>query len=148
MGDAGILNFLLTKPSAIMPKTDPKELHFPTWGEVSKYGINMLRAGDTVKAHFHDCNEFWIIVQGKGIATSGNVTYKLGPGDMLITRAGDEHSMAVIESMIAVYFHGVMPPDGRFGYLYPGIDLVFAEWQRRKKSASRSHERKSLASKE
>ena len=116
-----------------MPKTDPKELHFPAWGEVSKYGIKILRTGDAVKAHFHDCNEFWIVVQGKGIATSGKVTYELGPGDMLITRAGDEHSMAVIESMIAVYFHGVMPPDGRFGYLYPGIDLAFAEWQRRKK---------------
>ena len=116
-----------------MPKTNPKELHFPTWGEVSKYGINMLRAGNAVRPHFHDCNEFWIVVQGKGIATSGNVTYELGPGDMLITRAGDEHSMIVIESMIAVYFHGVMPPDGRFGYLYPGIDLAFVEWQRRKK---------------
>jgi hypothetical protein len=45
-----------------MPKTDPKELNFPTWSEVSKYGINTLGAGDTVKAHFHDCNEFWIVI--------------------------------------------------------------------------------------
>jgi uncharacterized cupin superfamily protein len=116
-----------------MPKTNPKELHFPTWGEVSKYGVNMLRAGDRITTHFHDCNEFWIVVQGKGIAISGNVTYELGPRDMLITRAGDGHSMVAIESMIAVYFHGVTPSDGRPGYLYPGIDLPLAEWQRQKK---------------
>jgi hypothetical protein len=119
-----------------MPKTDPKELNFPIWSEISKYGINTLGAGDTVKAHFHDCNEFWIIIQGKGIATSENITYELGPGDMLMTKAGDEHSLVVTEEMIAVYFYGVMPPGGRFGYLYRGIDPDFAEWQKRKERAS------------
>ena len=114
-----------------MPKTNPKELNFPTWSEVSKYGINALRSGDTVKLHFHDSNEFWIIIQGKGIATSEDVRYELGPGDMLITKAGDEHSLVVTEDMIAVYFYGIMPPGGRFGYLYRGIDPDFAEWQKR-----------------
>jgi mannose-6-phosphate isomerase-like protein (cupin superfamily) len=121
-----------------MPKTNPKKLNFPTWSEVSKYGINTLGVGDTVKAHFHDCNEFWIIIQGKGIACSENVTYELGPGDMLITRAGDEHSLVVTEEMIAVYFYGVMPPGGRFGYLYRGVDPTFAEWQKQKKRPLRS----------
>jgi len=118
-----------------MLKTNLQELNFPTWSEVSKYGIKTLRAGETIRAHFHDCNEFWMIIQGKGIATSENVTYELGPRDMLITKAGDEHSLVAIEGMVAVYFYGVMPPDGRFGYLYPGIDLAFAEWQRQKNAA-------------
>ena len=117
-----------------MLKINPKELNFPTWSEVSKYGIKTLRPGDRVRTHFHDCNEFWVIIQGKGIATSENVTHELGPGDMLITKAGDEHSLAVIEGMVAVYFHGVMPPDGRFGYLYSSIDLPFTEWQQQKKA--------------
>jgi mannose-6-phosphate isomerase-like protein (cupin superfamily) len=118
-----------------MPKTNPEEPSFPPWSEVSKYGINTLSAGDTVKAHFHDCNEFWIIVQGKGIATSENITYELGPGDMLMTKAGDEHSLIVTEEMVAVYFYGVMPPEGRLGHLYRGIDPDFPEWQKQKKSA-------------
>jgi mannose-6-phosphate isomerase-like protein (cupin superfamily) len=112
-----------------MPKTDSKEGKFPAWSEVSKYGINTLEPGDVVKLHFHDCNEFWIIIQGRGIATSENIEYHLGPGDMLITKAGDEHSLVVTEKMVAVYFYGVMPPGGRFGYLYRGIDPDFAEWR-------------------
>jgi len=121
-----------------MLKVNPKELNFPTWSEVSKYGIKTLRAGETVRAHFHDCNEFWIIVQGKGIATGENVTHELGPGDMLITKAGDEHSLVAIERMVAVYFHGVAPPDGRFGYLYSGIDLPFTKWQQQKKALAQN----------
>jgi mannose-6-phosphate isomerase-like protein (cupin superfamily) len=131
-----------------MLKINPKELNFPTWSEVSKYGIKTLRAGDKVRAHFHDCNEFWIIIQGKAIAICENFTHELGPGDMLITKAGDEHSLAVIEGMVAVYFHGVMPPDGRLGYLYSSIDLPFTEWQQQKKALAENrtlaHRRKPL----
>ncbi len=124
-----------------MPKTNPKDLNFPSWSEISKYGINTLSVGDTVKLHFHDANEYWIIVHGKGTATSEGITYELGPGDMLITKAGDEHSLIVTEEMVAVYFYGIMPLGGRFGYLYRGIDSDFAQWQ--KQSESRSQTAKS-----
>jgi hypothetical protein len=45
-----------------MPKTNPTELKFPAWSETSKYGINTLPTGITVKPHFHDANQFWIII--------------------------------------------------------------------------------------
>jgi hypothetical protein len=48
-----------------MPKTDPHEAQFPKWSEISKYGINTLKVGDTVKLHFHDANEYWVIIQGR-----------------------------------------------------------------------------------
>ena len=112
-----------------MPKTNPREGKFPTWSEISKYGINTLNAGDTVKLHFHDANEFWVIVEGRGVATSEGLEYELGPGDMLQTKAGDEHSLVVTEKMVAVYLYGVMPSGGRFGYLYRGVDPSFEEWQ-------------------
>jgi mannose-6-phosphate isomerase-like protein (cupin superfamily) len=112
-----------------MPKTNPKELNFPRWSETTKYGINTLQPGDTVKLHFHDANEYWIIIRGRGIATSEGDTYELGPGDMLLTKAGDEHSLIVTEEMVAVYFYGEMPEGGRFGYLYKGVDPDFARWR-------------------
>ena len=112
-----------------MPKTNPREGKFPTWSEISKYGVNTLNAGDTVKLHFHDANEFWVIVEGRGVATSEGLEYELGPGDMLQTKAGDEHSLVVTEKMVAVYLYGVMPFGGRFGYLYRGVDPSFEEWQ-------------------
>jgi mannose-6-phosphate isomerase-like protein (cupin superfamily) len=116
-----------------MPKTNPQEAKFPRWSEISKYGINTLNVGDTVKLHFHDAHEYWVIVEGRGIATSEGLEYELGPGDMLQTKAGDEHSLVVTERMVAVYLYGVMPPDGRFGYLYKGIDPTFEEWQNSRK---------------
>jgi mannose-6-phosphate isomerase-like protein (cupin superfamily) len=104
----------LLKPINFMPKTNPKELNFPKWSETTKNGINTLKAGDTVKLHFHDANGYWIIIQGRGIATSEGITYELGPGDMLLTKAGDEHSLIVTEEMVAVYYYGAMPAGGRF----------------------------------
>ncbi|HEY0790214.1 MAG TPA: cupin domain-containing protein [Chthoniobacterales bacterium] len=111
-----------------MPKTDPQEGRFPSWSDVSKYGINTLQVGDTVKLHFHDANEYWVIVKGRGTATSEGASYEVGPGDMLLTKAGDEHSLLVTEEMIAVYLYGPMPAGGRFGYLYRGVDPTLSQW--------------------
>jgi hypothetical protein len=36
--------------------------------------------------------------------------------------------------MVAVFFYGVMPAGGRFGYLYRGIDPEFAEWRKQSES--------------
>jgi mannose-6-phosphate isomerase-like protein (cupin superfamily) len=108
-----------------MPKAIPSQPAFPNWSEVTNYGVNTLKPGDAVELHFHDCNEFWIIIEGKGIATSEGITYELNPGDMLLTKAGDEHSLEVTEAMIAVYFYGVMPPGGRTGHLHRGVDPDF-----------------------
>jgi mannose-6-phosphate isomerase-like protein (cupin superfamily) len=126
----------------IMPKTNPKELNFPSWSETSKYGINTLPLGETVKLHFHDANQFWIVIQGRGTATSEGITYELGPGDMLMTKAGSEHSLFVTEEMVVVFFYGVMPPGGRFGYLYRGIDPEFAEWRKQSESTLPSIEQR------
>lgn len=37
---------------------------------------------------------------------------------MVLTKAGDEHSLIVTEEMTAVYIYGVLPPGGSIGYLY------------------------------
>jgi mannose-6-phosphate isomerase-like protein (cupin superfamily) len=108
-----------------MPKKTPAQIDFPDWSEVSQYGVNTLEAGDEVELHFHDCNEYWIIVQGKGVATSENRSYELGPGDMLLTKAGDSHSLTVTERMVAVYFYGVMPIGGRRRHLHEGVDAPY-----------------------
>jgi gentisate 1,2-dioxygenase len=92
-----------------MPKTTPEEGSFPVWSETQKYGVSYLAAGAEVEPHFHDCHEYWIIISGRGEATSEGQPYTLGPGDMLLTKAGDYHSVKVTQDMIAVYFYGVMP---------------------------------------
>lgn len=94
-----------------------KEL-FPSWSEISHYGINHLKVGDRVELHYHDCNEYWIIISGKGICTTEGDTYEIGAGDLVLTEKGQEHSLVVTEEMTAVYIYGVMPPGGRYGYLF------------------------------
>lgn len=110
-----------------MPKATPGTKDFPAWSEVRAYGVNTLAVGQEVEPHFHDCHEYWIIISGRGRATSEGVPYELGPGDMLLTEAGQEHSLVVTEPMVAAYFYGTMPAHGRWGHLHRPGDVPFAD---------------------
>jgi hypothetical protein len=46
---------------------------------------------------------------------------------MLLTKAGDYHSLVVTKEMVAVYYYGVMPEHGRWGHLHEGVDLPWAD---------------------
>jgi quercetin dioxygenase-like cupin family protein len=111
-----------------MPKTTPEEGSFPVWSETQKYGVSYLTAGAEVEPHFHDCHEYWIIISGRGEATSEGKPYTLGPGDMLLTKAGEYHSLKVTQDMIAVYFYGLMPEHGRWGHLHENVDPPWEEY--------------------
>jgi mannose-6-phosphate isomerase-like protein (cupin superfamily) len=113
-----------------MPKlaADDKNKVFPDWSETQNYGVSYTKAGGEVEPHFHDCHEYWIIISGRGVAMSEGNTFELGPGDMLLTKAGDYHSLRVTEDMVAVYYYGVMPEHGRWGHLHEGQDLPRDEY--------------------
>lgn len=91
---------------------------FPEWSDVNHYGINYLKAGCEVELHYHDSNEYWIIISGRGICTTEGDTYEIGHGDMVLTRKGDEHSLIVTEDMAAVYFYGKMESGAVPQHLY------------------------------
>lgn len=91
---------------------------FPKWAEISHYGINYLKVGQEVELHYHDCNEYWIIVSGRGRCTTEGDSYEIGPGDMVLTKQGDEHSLIVTEKMTAIYIYGVLPPGGKIGHFH------------------------------
>lgn len=92
--------------------------NYPNWSEVNHYGINSLEVGHEVESHYHDGNEYWIIITGKGNCTTEGDTYEVGPGDMVLTKKGDEHSMIVTEKMTVVYIIGKLPPGGRTEHLH------------------------------
>jgi quercetin dioxygenase-like cupin family protein len=94
------------------------QTNFPEWSEINHYGINHLVVGQEVPLHYHDSNEYWIIISGKGICTTEGDTYEIGPGDLVLTKKGDEHSLIVTEEMVAVYIYGKLGPNGKVGYLY------------------------------
>ena len=70
-------------------------------------------------SHFHDCDEYWIFFEGRGIAVSEGKHYEVGPGDCLATGMGWHHDFAKVqESIEAVYFETTMEGKKRRGHLW------------------------------
>jgi mannose-6-phosphate isomerase-like protein (cupin superfamily) len=69
--------------------------------------------------HYHDCDEYWIIFEGRGIAVSEGRRYEVGAGDCVATRAGDHHDFPeVYETVRAAYFETTLRGMKRRGHLY------------------------------
>jgi mannose-6-phosphate isomerase-like protein (cupin superfamily) len=69
--------------------------------------------------HYHDCDEYWIIVAGAGTASSEDVLYDVGPGDCVATRMGDHHDFPLVEQPVsAVFFETTMRGRRRRGHLW------------------------------
>jgi mannose-6-phosphate isomerase-like protein (cupin superfamily) len=70
-------------------------------------------------SHYHDCDEYWILFQGRGTAVSEGGSYEVGPGDCVGTRMGHHHDFpTVIEPVQAVYFETTLKGRKRLGHLW------------------------------
>lgn len=70
-------------------------------------------------SHYHDCDEYWILFEGRGVAVSEGRTYEVGPGDCVATGMGHHHDFPqVLEVVKAVYFETTMEGQGRRGHLW------------------------------
>ncbi|OGU74247.1 MAG: hypothetical protein A2V93_08100 [Ignavibacteria bacterium RBG_16_34_14] len=69
--------------------------------------------------HFHDCDEYWIIFKGSGLAVSEGEKYDLKPGYLLATRMGDHHDLInVNEEIHGVWFETSLKGKKRLGHLW------------------------------
>ena len=70
-------------------------------------------------AHFHDCDEYWIIIEGRGVAVSEGTLYAVGPGDCIATGMGHHHDFPEApEPVRAVFFETTMQGARRRGHLW------------------------------
>ena len=70
-------------------------------------------------SHFHDCDEYWIILEGQARAVSEGKTYEMKPGDCLATGMGHHHDMPLVhEPLRAVYFETTLEGQKRRGHLW------------------------------
>ena len=70
-------------------------------------------------SHFHDCDEYWIIFEGYGIAVSEGKCYEVGPGDCVATGMGHHHDFPQVDEPVkAVYFETTMEGRKRPGHLW------------------------------
>ena len=92
----------------------------PEWSDVTTAGIFCVSTtGGHFDLHFHDCDEYWLVFAGRAKVRSEGMEFFVQRGDILCTRAGDEHDVVeVYETLEAYYFEGATPPGGRIGHLH------------------------------
>ncbi len=70
-------------------------------------------------SHFHDCDEYWILFEGRGQVVTEGKSFDVRPGDCVATGMGHHHDMPVVHEMIrAVYFETTMAGLKRRGHLW------------------------------
>lgn len=69
--------------------------------------------------HYHDCDEYWIVVEGSGTAMSEETLYEVGPGDCLAIGMGHHHDFPLVKEPVrAVYFETTLEGQKRRGHLW------------------------------
>jgi mannose-6-phosphate isomerase-like protein (cupin superfamily) len=70
-------------------------------------------------AHYHDCDEYWIIFEGEGVAVSEGIAYDVAPGDCVATGMGHHHDFPqASETVRAVFFETTLQGEQRRGHLW------------------------------
>ena len=62
--------------------------------------------------HFHDVDEFWFIAEGTGTVQVGDITHDVVPGDIIYTRAGQEHDVTAVGQQLKVFWLTWEAPEG------------------------------------
>ena len=69
--------------------------------------------------HFHDCDEYWILFAGSGVAVTEGKSYEVASGDCVATGMGHHHDFPIVhEPVQAVYFETTMEGQRRRGHLW------------------------------
>lgn len=97
-----------------------EQVNRPEWCGVTSAGIfRVSTVGGAFDCHFHDCHEYWLVFKGKARVMSEGEEFYVGPGDIVCTKAGDEHDVVeVYEDLEAFWFEDATPAGGRIGHLH------------------------------
>lgn len=96
----------------------------PEWCDATSAGIFRVRtANGRFDCHYHDCHEYWLVFAGKAKIMSEGLASYVKAGDIVCTRAGDEHDvLEVYEDFAAYWFEDATPAGGRIGHLHRDAD--------------------------
>lgn len=69
--------------------------------------------------HFHDCDEFWVIYEGRGVAVTEGKHYEVGAGDCVAIGMGHHHDFPKVhEHVRAIWFETTLEGRKRRGHLW------------------------------
>ena len=81
--------------------------------------FSVLTTDGKFDCHYHDCDEYWLIFKGKAKILSEGKEYYVKSGDIVFTRAVDQHDvLEIYEDLEAFYFEDETPEGGRIGHLH------------------------------
>jgi uncharacterized protein YjlB len=91
----------------------------PDWSTVTSAGVfRVPTVNGRFDRHYHDCHEYWLVFKGKAKVMSEGREHYVKPGDIVCTRAGDQHDvLEVYEDLEAFWFEDATPAGGRTGHL-------------------------------
>ncbi|MFP4249306.1 MAG: cupin domain-containing protein [Armatimonadota bacterium] len=104
-----------------MPVFTPQQLRedpelSPHW---TAYGVMSLARGDSIRPHFHDCDEWWIITEGRALITTEGEEHEVESGHMIFTPMGEEHGvLEVYRDLKGTWFEGRLRGRKRRGHLH------------------------------
>ena len=92
----------------------------PEWVYFSDWGVYRAPQGSSCEVHYHDCDEYWFVVEGKARVMTEGVEWEVGPGDVVATKKGDEHAvLEVLEDVMWVFVADELRGQKRRGHLHP-----------------------------
>lgn len=69
--------------------------------------------------HYHDCDEYWILFAGRGLAVSEGIFYQVVAGDCIATGRGYHHDFPIVlETVRGVYLETTLEGRKRLGHLW------------------------------
>ena len=107
-----------------MPIIQGPRANMPT-DEFAHWGLARFEAGltDVTELHYHDCDEFVFMIEGRCLMRSEGVDYVLEKGDVLVTRMGDEHALReIVEDTVYFWVESELKGKKRTGHLVRGRD--------------------------
>ena len=91
----------------------------PATGPETKGDPVSYRKNTAIDSHYHDCDEYWIVLSGDGEVVVGATHERLGPGDCLCIGMGHHHDFAWTDNEVkAVFFETTLEGRKRIGHLW------------------------------
>ena len=104
-------------PSFIMVKISPID-PIPEDSFICDYGVDTLSEGSSSDLHYHDCDEWWIIINGRALVSDSVEPFETGPGDMVFTPMGETHRIEALTLVTVAWFEGPLRGQKRKGHLH------------------------------
>lgn len=103
-------------PLYLTVKRSPIET-IPNDSYIQDYGVDTYAPGASSDFHFHDCDAWWIIVDGIARVLSAEGEIQVGPADMVYTPKGESHRIEAITMVTLVWLEGPLRGQKRKGHL-------------------------------